>query len=134
MRCSKTPRPDPYEYAETLGINIVWQPLDGVNGLWVPEHRTVVLNLGMEPIKERCTLAHELAHFVLGHEDSTPLHEWQADRYASTHQIARDEFLYWLPRCGTIDDLAFELGVTRKLVVAYMSLIEPRRAALQVAA
>lgn len=125
MRSSKTPRPNPYEYAETLGIEVVHDPMLRVNGIWVPDHRMVVLRSGMGAIKDRCTLAHELAHVVLGHEDSSPLHEWQADRYAATHQIARDEFLYWWPKCGTLDDLAFELEVTKKLVVAFVSLVDP---------
>lgn len=124
MRSTRTARPDPYEYAVTLGIEVVHQPLMSANGLWIPEHRVVVLNTGMDPTKDRCTLAHELAHFVLGHEESTPLNEWQADRYAATHQIARDEFLKWWPRCGNLDDIAFELGVTPKLVLAFASLID----------
>lgn len=134
MRSTKTPRPDPYEYADTLGITVVHEPLESANGLWIPEHRMVVLKLGMDPTKDRCTLAHEIAHFVLGHEESSPLNEWQADRFAATHQIARDEFMKWLPRCGTLEDLAFELGVTRKLVVAYASLVDARRVPVLVAA
>lgn len=125
MRSSRTPRPDPYEYAVTLGIEVVHCPITTANGLWVPDHRLVVLKAGMSPVKDRCTLAHELAHAVLGHTDSTPLHEWQADRYAATHQIARDEFLHWWPKCQTLDDLAFELGVTRKLALAFIGLVCP---------
>ena len=107
-----------------------WQPLVGVNGLWVPDHSVVVLNPGMGEVKERCTLAHELAHAVLGHTDSTPFHEWQADRYAATHMVAREDFLYWWPRCETIEDLAFELAVTKKLALAYIGLVD--RAAVPV--
>lgn len=125
MRSTRTPRPNPYEYAETLGIRVIHQPLERANGLWIHDHRLVVLNMGMPEVKDRCTLAHELAHAVLGHEDSTPLNEWQADRYAATHQIALDEFWYWWPRCDRLEDVAFELGVTPKLVLAFVSLVEP---------
>lgn len=128
MRCRRTPRPDPYAYAVTLGIDVVRQPLDGVNGLWIADHRVVVLNTGMDEVKERCTLAHELAHAVLGHTDSSPLHEWQADRYAATHMIAREDFLQWWPRCETLEELATQLDVTKKLVLAYIGLVD--RAAL----
>lgn len=134
MRCRRTPRPDPYAYAHTLGIEIVWQPLVDVNGLWIPEHRVVVLNTGMDEIKERCTLAHELAHAVLGHTDSSPLHEWQADRYAATHMIAREDFLYWWSRCEVLADLAFELAVTKKLALAYIGLVSPAAVEARVAA
>lgn len=125
MRGRRTPRPDPHAYAGTLGIEVVKQPLEGVNGLWISEHRLVVLNVGMSEVKERCTLAHELAHAVLGHADSSPLHEWQADRYAATHMVCREDFLYWWPRCLTLDDLAFELQVTKKLALAYVGLVAP---------
>lgn len=124
MRCRRTPRPDPFAYATTLGIEVVRQRLVGANGLWIPEHRVVVLNTCMDEVKSRCTLAHELAHAVLGHTDSSPLHEWQADRYAATHMIAREDFLYWWPRCETLEDLAFELEVTRKIALAYISLVD----------
>lgn len=108
--------------------------METANGLWLPEHRMIVLKAGMDAVKERCVLAHELAHFVLGHEESTPLNEWQADRYAATHQVAREEFLKWWPRCGSIDDLAFELGVTKKLALAYVGLMDGRLRALQLVA
>lgn len=135
MRTTRTPRPDPYSYAETLGIDVVWQPLTArTNGLWIPEHRLVVLRPGMTEIQDRCTLAHELAHAVLGHEDSSPFNEWQADRYAATHQVCREDFLYWWPKCGSLDDLAFELGVTKKLALAYVSLVDPTAIPLRHAA
>lgn len=134
MRSTRQVRPDPYEYAGTLGVTVIHEPLETANGLWVPEHRLVVLKLGMDETKDRCTLAHELAHFVLGHEESTPLNEWQADRFAATHQIARDEFLKWWPRCGSLDDLAFELGVTKKLALAFASLVDPAAVQMRLAA
>jgi hypothetical protein len=125
MRPKPTTRPDPHEYAKTLGVEVIYQPLERTNGLWVPEHRLIVLKEGMTEVKERCTLAHELAHFVLGHTESTARNEWQADRYAATHQVDRDAFLYWWPRCRTVDEVAFELEVTRKLVLAFAGLVVP---------
>lgn len=115
-------RPDPYVYAETLGVRVIHRDIEA-NGFWVPAHRLVVLRKGMGEVKERCTLAHELAHMVLGHEDSNPLNEWQADRYASTHQIGREDFLFWWPRCGTVREVAARLEVTPKLVLAFAGMV-----------
>lgn len=78
---------DPYEHARNLGIHVVYRPLRTANGLWVPEIRTIFLRTRMRVIHERSVLAHELGHACMGHIESTPRHELQADRWAAKHLI-----------------------------------------------
>jgi len=40
---------DPWEHAERLGIHVVYGRLRTANGLWLPEHRTIVLKPRMRP-------------------------------------------------------------------------------------
>lgn len=82
---------DPYEHARRLGIHVVYRQLRTGNGLWVPEIRTIFLQTRMRLIHERSVLAHELGHALMGHRDSTPRQEIQADRWAARHLINPDE-------------------------------------------
>jgi Zn-dependent peptidase ImmA (M78 family) len=73
---------DPYEHAHRLGIQIGYQRLRTGNGLWVPDHRLIILQPRLRRIEERSVLTHEMAHVCLGHRDTTPRNELRADRWA----------------------------------------------------
>lgn len=79
---------DPWEHAARIGINIEHQSLRTANGLWLPEHRTIVLRSRMRRIQERSTLTHELAHVCLGHVDDSGRNEIRADRWAVRKLVA----------------------------------------------
>lgn len=114
-----------YRNADLLGVTIIRSPLKRTRGLWIWDHRMIVLRTDLTPVQERSTLAHELAHAVLGHRESTAINEWQADRFAATHLIDRNEFLQLWDECRTLREVADALQVTRRLVLAYAGLLEP---------
>jgi Zn-dependent peptidase ImmA (M78 family) len=79
----------------------------------------IVLKRSMRAVHQRNALAHGIAHAVLGHRDDRPKHERQADRYAARHLIDPVELRAvqaWTQDPGQI---AAELGVTRRLLLAY---------------
>jgi Zn-dependent peptidase ImmA (M78 family) len=78
---------DPYEHAGRLGIDVVYRALRTGNGLWVPQIRTIYLQTRLRAIHERSVLAHEVGHACMGHQESNPRHELQADRWAARHLI-----------------------------------------------
>lgn len=113
-------RYDPFAHAETLGITVGYSRLRTANGLWLPEYNTIVVKDGMRAVHTRIALAHEIGHAVHGHEDDRPRHEQQADRYAAVHLIDRDELLQVAGWAGHPNIIAAELGVTRRILLAYV--------------
>jgi hypothetical protein len=110
---------DPFEHADALGLTIVYGRLRTGNGLWIPDHRTIILQPRMRVIHERSILAHEIGHADLGHRDGRPKHEVLADRYAADHLIDLQryrELVAWMPDVAC---LSLELGVTTKLMQVY---------------
>ena len=107
---------DPYDHAERLGIKIVYQRLRTANGLWIPDHRAVILQPRMRRIVERSVLTHELGHICLGHREETPRNELRADRWAVRKLIAPGD----LERVGTttadLGALCHELGVSADIL------------------
>lgn len=113
---------DPFEHAESLGIQVVYGRLRASNALWVPDFSTIILQPKMRVIQERSLLAHEIAHADLGHRSGSPKHEVLADRYAAEHMIDADrltELLAWAPDTAK---LSLELGVTTKLMQVYLNV------------
>ncbi|MFF1875970.1 ImmA/IrrE family metallo-endopeptidase [Kitasatospora herbaricolor] len=78
---------DPWEHAGRLGLNVVYRSLRTGNGLWVPQIRTIFLQTRLRAIHERSVLAHEVGHACMGHVESSPRYELQADRWAARHLI-----------------------------------------------
>lgn len=113
---------DPYDYADKLGIEIVYQELgDEIQGLYDGER--IILSPGMSTAQERCTLAHELAHAKY---DSPEIHksfsaraEARADRQAAEWLIDHD---YFADRAKymTPGELALDLKVTGWLLKVFM--------------
>ena len=58
--------------AEKLGITIVpFDFPDSFSGVFKQERRIIGVNKNHPLVRRRFTIAHELGHFVLGHEDDT---------------------------------------------------------------
>jgi Zn-dependent peptidase ImmA (M78 family) len=112
---------DPFEHADALGIQVITRPIRTANELWMPEYKTIVLKTGMRVVHQRVALAHGLGHAELGHIDDRPKHEIQADRYASLHLIHPAEFAAVVEWTDDMGKVASELGVTRRLLDAYLS-------------
>lgn len=111
---------DPFAHADALGIAVKYSRLRTANGLWLPEHRMILIKEGMRTVHTRVALAHEIGHAVLGHEDDRPKHEVQADRYAAMQLIDPQrlhELAGWTPDSFR---LARELGVTQRILRAYV--------------
>ena len=109
---------DPWQHAESIGVTVVSRPLEHANELWFPDRRMIILKSGMRPAHQRNALAHGVAHAVLGHRDDRPKHERQADRYAAWHLIDPRELAALGAWARDPGQLAAELGVTRRLLLA----------------
>lgn len=118
---------DPYEHAQRLGIRVVYRPLRSSNGLWVPEIRTIFLQTKMRVIHERSVLAHEIGHAIMGHRESTPRHEVQADRWAARHLINPDELQRAAKASPDPGVWCHELNVSADILERYLH--DRRRAA-----
>lgn len=112
---------DPWRHADELGLRVALADLEWANELWLPDHRTIVLRRSMRASHQRNALAHGIGHAVLGHRDDRPKHERQADRYAARRLI--DPLALRALQAWTQDpaQIAAELGVTRRLLLAYWS-------------
>jgi Zn-dependent peptidase ImmA (M78 family) len=101
-------------------VQVLERPLRFANELWLPEHNTIVLKSAMRPAHQRNALAHGIGHAVLGHTDDRPKHERQADRYAAAQLIDPRELLELSVWSQDLGRIATELGVTRRLLLAYL--------------
>lgn len=111
---------NPYHHAEALGIQVLVRPIQKANELWMPDYRTIVLKDGMREVYMRTALAHGIAHAELGHADSRPKHEHQADRFAALYLISPAEYAAAIAWAETAEQVAAELGVTQRLLAAYL--------------
>lgn len=102
---------DPYQLAEALGVPVLYtRRLTG--SLGVTDGKKVWLRRGLTQPVERSTLAHELAHILLGHTSCQDGRgEAKADRLAARLLVSLGEVERQLRRCGSIEDLADSLGV-----------------------
>jgi Putative metallopeptidase family (DUF6782) len=51
--------------AADRGVTICFADLDGADGLWVPEERTVLVNRGLSDAKVAAVIEHELGHVMI---------------------------------------------------------------------
>lgn len=102
---------DPYQLAEALGVPILYtRRLSG--SLGVTDGKRIWLRRGMTSAVERSTLAHELAHILLGHTSCQDGRgEARADRLAARLLVSLGEVERELRRCSSIEALADSLGV-----------------------
>jgi Zn-dependent peptidase ImmA (M78 family) len=113
-------RYDPFTHAEMLGISVRFGQLRTANGLWLPEHRSIIIKEGMRAVHTRVALTHEIGHADLGHEDDRPKHEKQADRYAASRLVDRVRFEELTAWTNDAFRIAHELGVTQRILTAYV--------------
>lgn len=110
---------DPYAHAERLGIQVVHRTLRTAHGLWVPEIRTVFMHNRLRRAHDRSVLTHELGHICMGHRESTPRHELQADRWAARKLIHPDELARVAQYSPDANVWCHELGVTADILERY---------------
>lgn len=108
---------------EDAGITVAWAKLQRCNAGWDAMARTIWMDVSLigTPRRARSILAHEWAHAILGHEGpQSPIEEARADVWAARllicpGQYRRAELAY----DGDPHQIAFDLGVTTRLVRAY---------------
>ena len=114
---------DPYQLAEALGVPVQYTcRLTG--SLGVTDGRKVWLRRGLTQPVERSTLAHELAHILLGHtacQDGRG--EARADRLAVRLLVSLGEVERELRRCGSMEALADSLGVDVRMARVAVELL-----------
>lgn len=112
-----------------LGLVLEYWPLVNRNGEYRHDLKRIRLREGMTIRQERSTLAHELAHAVFGDVPSKfgPVNakqERRADEWAALRLIATDDYRAAEDRwSGHVGAMAYDLGVTSKLVTAYQGLL-----------
>lgn len=111
---------DPWEHAESMGIEVIVRRLRTANGLWFPEYGEILIASHLRPAHQRLVLAHEVGHAALAHQDDRPKHEKQADQFAARNLICPDELADLYGWCSDEQRIVAELGVTTRLFRAYV--------------
>ncbi|MFC4387483.1 ImmA/IrrE family metallo-endopeptidase [Gracilibacillus marinus] len=64
---------DPFELADKLHINIVFEPLGSIQGYYSRSHRTKVIHINdtLSPKKRLFTCSHEMGHAILHPNENT---------------------------------------------------------------
>ncbi|HWV49299.1 MAG TPA: ImmA/IrrE family metallo-endopeptidase [Microbacterium sp.] len=118
------------DMADALGLTIEYVNLATRDGEYRHDLNLIRLREGMTLRKERCTLAHELAHAVFADVPSKfgPVNakqERRADEWAAMRLIGLNQYQaaeeQW---SGNIGAMAFDLGVTTKIIRAYQRVLE----------
>lgn len=119
---------DPYEHAAQLNVDVQIGRDDlleqrNAAGLWLPRRQMILLRSDLGATVERCVLAHELAHCVMGHHDSRPKHEVLADRYAAEQLVDRARLIrLMVERPGHYAAWSNDLAVTTKIMRVYLNV------------
>lgn len=111
---------DPWEHAESLGLEVVVRRLRTANGRWFPDYNTIVISDRLRARDQRLVLAHEIGHGVLLHADERPKYEKQADQFAARNLIDPEELADLYEWCPDERRIAAELGVTTALFRAFV--------------
>lgn len=118
-------RYDPHAHAQELGVRVEYHPLRASKGLWVPEHRLILLRPRMRPFIERAVLTHECMHAM--HDDPPghdPKREARANLEAARRLIDPREWAELTRIYPDYDRICMELGVTREMFRAYADYTE----------
>ena len=110
--------------AARVGVSVHVAHLDDPEmlGYYDRESSMIVLSLGMTHVQTRCVLAHELAHAMLGHTDSTGPAERRADQLAASMLISPEAYRRAEQIGHDESTIAAELGVTVEVVEDYRAL------------
>lgn len=127
MRTITTDR-DLDDLAHRLGVQVT-EHEGGEKGRHYPGG-IISLRRGLPHVARRCTLAHELAHYILGHVPTTDRwlyarQERKADELAAQLLVTPDDYETAEMLAGSHDGaLAHELGVTTHLIRVWRGLHE----------
>jgi Zn-dependent peptidase ImmA (M78 family) len=101
---------DPYLLAETMGTPVSYtKDLSGALGVTDGLH--IWIRAGLRPSVERSTLAHELAHVLLGHTSCQDTRgELRANRLAARLLLDPDTVSRERAYCSSLSELADALG------------------------
>lgn len=113
---------NPYEHAEELGLKVIHRALTVDTARWLPDSDTIVVRSGLPVIGDRSALAHEIGHAAYGHSSDSAKHEKQADRFAAVNLIDFDKCLDAMRATPDEYKVALELGVTRRILRAFLNL------------
>lgn len=121
LRLDTTRRIDVFATIEEIGLELLFRPLRGASGLYVPgTHRTdggVLINSNHRLARQRFTGAHELGHFWLEHEVSldlqTEFFTRADDRHYQPQEMTAEAFAAWfLMPPELVDAVLDELGLS----------------------
>lgn len=109
-------------HAARLGVSVhVAHVAPPDRGFYDHEHRRVVYDFDLPPIERDCVLAHELGHAFHGHVGrGNPAAEAEADAYAAALLVDPDRYARLEAIGLNPDEIAEELGVTEKLLCAFV--------------
>jgi Zn-dependent peptidase ImmA (M78 family) len=107
--------------ARRLRVEVIHQNIRSANGLWLPEHRVIILRRGMKRAHHRSVYAHELAHATFEHISGDPREEAQADRHAADTLITEGEVRAASKFGPHVNEIAHELSVTPQLLRVWLS-------------
>ena len=94
--------------------------LRSANGIYFREYGEIILSDKLRAHDLRVTLAHEVGHAELLHEDDRPKHEKQADQFAAQNLICPIELADLYGWASDERKIVAELGVTTRLFRAYV--------------
>lgn len=108
---------DPYLLAETIGTPVSYtKDLSGALGVTDGLH--IWIRAGLRPSVERSTLAHELAHVLLGHTSCQDARgELRANRLAARLLLDPDTVSRERGSCSSLSELADALGTDADLAL-----------------
>ena len=107
-------------HLERLGVHLVHRPMpEGWWGVWDHIERTITVSHHLCAIQRRCTIYHELGHAAMGHTESTPRNELEADVWAARHLIDHEEWQHTIAAYQDALTVAHELSVIPRMVEVY---------------
>lgn len=92
--CKKPPVPVE-EIANAFGLEVVEFPFhDKISGLLKKEQGVIGVNKGQHPVRRRFTIAHELGHFLLGHDIEKGIDETIDDSFDKPYPQEREANIF----------------------------------------
>ncbi|GAA1337356.1 ImmA/IrrE family metallo-endopeptidase [Arthrobacter roseus] len=108
-----------WRWVEALGVRIVDGNLGELNGAYLHDHRTILMDLNLAPVQYHSTLMHELGHAFHDHDRTTPRNEWEASQWVARALIRGCEYEALIKVFECPQSIAFEMGVLPRDVVNY---------------
>lgn len=125
---------DPEDYKDNEDVYLL---LKNSSGFLVRDSKTIYVNMNEHPVRQRFTIAHEIAHYYLGHENSgvlmrtedsskgVNLQEIEANAFAAELLMPENLFKAYYIFGYSVDGLASKFGVSTQAVrhrIANLSL------------